>query len=84
MTSHEDRQTDASSTPRLTHLDESGNIHMVDVTEQSETTREAVAKARVRMQPETVRLIETNAVAKGSVWKWRRSPVLWPPSRRLS
>ncbi len=40
---------------------------MVDVTEQSETTREAVAKARVRMQPETVHLIETNAVAKGSV-----------------
>jgi cyclic pyranopterin phosphate synthase len=40
---------------------------MVDVTEQTETTREAVAKARVRMKPETVRLIETNSVAKGSV-----------------
>lgn len=53
--------------PQLTHLDESGNIHMVDVTERPETTREAVAKARVRMQPQTVRLIETNQVSKGSV-----------------
>src|SRR5579859_3516605 len=55
------------SNPRLTHLDESGNIHMVDVTERAETMREAVAKARVRMLPRTVRLIETNGVAKGSV-----------------
>ncbi|MBV9229956.1 MAG: cyclic pyranopterin monophosphate synthase MoaC [Chloroflexi bacterium] len=51
----------------LTHLDESGNIHMVDVTERPETTRTAIARARVRMAPETVRLIETNQVAKGSV-----------------
>src|SRR5436190_5208941 len=51
----------------LTHLDESGNIHMVDVTDRPETAREAVAKARVRMAAETVRLIETNQVAKGSV-----------------
>src|SRR5579864_4089265 len=51
----------------LTHLDESGNIHMVDVTERPETMREAVARARVRMAPETVRLIETNQVSKGSV-----------------
>ena len=60
--------TDQTSSPRqLTHLDESGNIHMVDVTDRPETTREAVAKARVRMLPETVRLIETNQVSKGSV-----------------
>ncbi|MBO0781436.1 MAG: cyclic pyranopterin monophosphate synthase MoaC, partial [Ktedonobacteraceae bacterium] len=52
---------------QLTHLDASGNIHMVDVTERAETTREAVAKARVRMAPQTVRLIETNQVTKGSV-----------------
>jgi cyclic pyranopterin phosphate synthase len=40
---------------------------MVDVTERPETGREAVAKARVRMQPRTVQLIETNQVSKGSV-----------------
>jgi cyclic pyranopterin monophosphate synthase len=52
---------------QLTHLDESGSIHMVDVTERAETMREAVAKARVRMLPQTARLIETNSIAKGSV-----------------
>jgi cyclic pyranopterin phosphate synthase len=52
---------------QLTHLDESGNIHMVDVTERAETMREAIAKVRVRMSPQTVRLIETNAISKGSV-----------------
>lgn len=52
---------------RLTHLDESGNIHMVDVTERDESMREAIAYARVRMQPATVALIEHNQVSKGSV-----------------
>jgi cyclic pyranopterin monophosphate synthase len=51
----------------LTHLDESGNIHMVDVTDRPETVREAIAKATVRMAPHTVQLIETNQVTKGSV-----------------
>jgi cyclic pyranopterin monophosphate synthase len=57
----------ANSSTHLTHLDESGNIHMVDVTDRPETVREAVAKARVRMEPHTVELIETNQVSKGSV-----------------
>lgn len=57
----------ANKSVQLTHLDESGNIHMVDVTARPETEREAVAKARVRLLPQTVRLIETNQVAKGSV-----------------
>ena len=52
---------------QLTHLDESGNIHMVDVTDRPETLRQAVAKARVRLAPQTVHLIETNQVSKGSV-----------------
>src|SRR6266516_7279709 len=60
--------TDSSNIPtHLTHLDESGNIHMVDVTDRPETMREAIAKALVRMQPSTVRLIETNQVSEGSV-----------------
>lgn len=52
---------------QLTHLDESGNIKMVDVSNKAETVREAVAKARLRMMPETVRRIETNQIAKGRV-----------------
>jgi cyclic pyranopterin phosphate synthase len=55
------------SIDRLTHLDEHGTIRMVDVTDRPETAREAVAKARVRMAPQTVHLIETNQISKGSV-----------------
>ncbi|MBV9690408.1 MAG: cyclic pyranopterin monophosphate synthase MoaC [Ktedonobacteraceae bacterium] len=51
----------------LTHVDESGTIRMVDVTDKAETTREAVARASVRLAPHTAHLIETNQVAKGSV-----------------
>lgn len=66
MASHSSEETNTQAT-HLTHLDESGNIHMVDVTERPETGREAIAHARVRMAPETLRLIETNQVSKGSV-----------------
>src|SRR6266404_4583523 len=66
MSSHSLNQPE-NQPAHLTHLDESGNIHMVDVTERPETMREAVARARVRMAPETLHLIETNQVSKGSV-----------------
>jgi cyclic pyranopterin monophosphate synthase len=55
------------SNKHLTHLDESGNIHMVDVTDRPETLRESIAKATVRLAPHTIHLIETNQVSKGSV-----------------
>lgn len=57
----------AEQPTHLTHLDANGNIRMVDVTEKQETTREAVARARVRMAPQTITLIETNQIAKGNV-----------------
>lgn len=65
MPDHESKREEQPG--RLTHLDESGNIHMVDVTERPETERGAIARARVRMAPHTVRLIENNQVSKGSV-----------------
>ena len=57
----------SDSNEHLTHLDEGGTIHMVDVTDRPETVREAIARARVRLTPQTVQLIETNQVSKGSV-----------------
>jgi cyclic pyranopterin phosphate synthase len=57
----------ADQLARLTHLDESGAVRMVDVTENQETVREAVARARIRLAPHTLHLIETNQVAKGNV-----------------
>src|SRR2546428_3055941 len=62
-----EERVEREAPPQLTHLDASGNIHMVDVTERPETLREAVARARVRMAPRTVQLIASNQVAKGSV-----------------
>jgi cyclic pyranopterin phosphate synthase len=51
----------------LSHLDESGRAHMVDVSAKPDTTREATARGRISMQPETLALIERGAVDKGDV-----------------
>jgi cyclic pyranopterin phosphate synthase len=50
---------------RLTHLDESGAAHMVDVGAKAETRREASAECFVRMAPETVRAVREATLAKG-------------------
>jgi len=50
---------------QLTHLDRKGQARMVDVGEKPVTRREAVASARVKMQPATVRALRTNALIKG-------------------
>ena len=52
---------------RLTHLDATGNAHMVDVSEKPVTARTATAKARVLMQPETLALILEGKAKKGDV-----------------
>jgi cyclic pyranopterin monophosphate synthase len=59
--------TEQSKPTQLTHLDQSGNIRMVDVTNKQDTAREAIARAKVRMSPQTVKLVETNQISKGSV-----------------
>ena len=51
----------------LSHLDEQGRARMVDVGDKLDTLREAVAKGRVVMQPETLALIQQGGLAKGDV-----------------
>ena len=53
--------------PQLTHVDQSGKAQMVDVGDKSDTQREAVARGRVLMRPETLALIRDNAFDKGDV-----------------
>ena len=53
--------------PRLTHLDETGAAHMVDVSEKDVTTRTAIAEGTVTMQAATLELIRTGSAAKGDV-----------------
>lgn len=51
----------------LTHFDEHGRAHMVDVGHKDETQREAIARGRVLMKPETLALIQEGGIAKGDV-----------------
>ena len=53
--------------PKLTHLNELGHAHMVDVTPKAETAREAIATGMVTMNMETAKTIDTGQVAKGDV-----------------
>ena len=52
----------------LTHLDSAGHAHMVDVGDKPLAQREALAEARVRMQPQTLQLIQQGGHAKGDVF----------------
>jgi cyclic pyranopterin phosphate synthase len=51
----------------LTHIDERGRARMVDVGGKDDTDRRAKAEAFVRMAPETLAVIEDQAVPKGDV-----------------
>jgi cyclic pyranopterin phosphate synthase len=52
---------------RLTHLDDAGRAHIVDVSEKAVTAREAVATSCVRMQPATLNAIVGGDTPKGDV-----------------
>jgi cyclic pyranopterin phosphate synthase len=52
---------------RLTHLDEHGAAHMVDVAGKAVTHRIATAEAVVHMQPETLAMIVEGRAPKGDV-----------------
>lgn len=56
----------------FTHLDDRGAARMVDVGEKAVTRRRAVARGRVRMQPQTLAKIRDGAVAKGDVFQVAR------------
>ena len=50
---------------RLSHLDETGAAHMVDVTAKDATKRVATAKGTVRTGPEVIAMITANGLPKG-------------------
>lgn len=51
----------------LTHVNENGDVRMVDVSEKEVTARVAVAEGFISMQPETLALITSGQAAKGDV-----------------
>ena len=58
--------------PTFTHLDEEGQVRMVDVSEKAATVREAVAQGVITMKPETFDLIREQKVTKGNVFETAR------------
>ena len=63
---------------RLSHLDEQGRAHMVDVGAKNDTERVAIAAGEIVMRSETLQLIQTGLIKKGM-----SSPLLrLPESKR--
>lgn len=52
---------------QFSHLDEEGRVRMVDITQKGESVREAVARGRVRVSPQTLLLLKEQALPKGDV-----------------
>ncbi|MBB4277343.1 cyclic pyranopterin monophosphate synthase MoaC [Rhizobium mongolense] len=53
--------------PGLTHIDASGEAHMVDVGGKADTVRVATAEGHVKMAAQTLRLIREGNAKKGDV-----------------
>lgn len=58
--------TEAQST-ELTHFDQTGQAHMVDVAGKQDTHRIAIARGMIRMQPATLAIIMQGNSKKGDV-----------------
>ncbi len=52
---------------RLSHLDAQGASRMVDVSAKAVSTREAVARGRIRIAPAAMRLVREGKLKKGGV-----------------
>jgi cyclic pyranopterin phosphate synthase len=51
----------------LTHFDNAGQAHMVDVADKAVTHRKAVASGRIQMLPATLAIVESGTAKKGDV-----------------
>lgn len=56
----------------LTHLDDKGHAHMVDVTDKSNSSRTAVAESIVSFNEQTFKLLLDDALPKGDVFATAR------------
>lgn len=56
-----------ANTDKLTHVNDSGQARMVDVSAKPRVRRRARAEGFVQLTPGTIRLVRENALAKGDV-----------------
>lgn len=52
---------------QLTHIDRHGEANMVDVSAKPVLLREAIARGEIRLGEETLKLIDSQTIAKGNV-----------------
>ena len=52
---------------KLTHFNQAGEAHMVDIADKASSARRALAGGRIVMQPETLQLIQQGGHKKGDV-----------------
>ena len=52
---------------KFSHIDEKGNVKMVDVTNKLLTVRVAKAEGKINMRPETIAMIKDGELHKGNV-----------------
>jgi cyclic pyranopterin phosphate synthase len=67
MSKPESSSPNALPNDGLTHFNESGQAHMVDVGEKKETHRIAIASGTILMKPETLAIIQSGSAKKGDV-----------------
>ncbi len=53
---------------RLTHIDDSGKVKMVDISDKQDVHRIAIAEGKIRLKEKTIRAIAENKIAKGNVF----------------
>lgn len=56
----------------LSHIDKTGSVRMVDVSEKAVTTREAVAAGEIELESATVQMVNEGCAAKGNVLETAR------------
>jgi cyclic pyranopterin monophosphate synthase len=67
--------------PTLTHFDTAGQAHMVDVGAKQDSHRIARAAGTIRMQPETLAIIEAGNAKKGDVLGIARTAAIMAAKR---
>ena len=63
----DDKQRADNPQSGLSHFDQQGQAHMVDVGNKADTHRIAVASGTIRMQPATLAVIQSGTAKKGDV-----------------
>src|SRR5438552_4597223 len=65
--SNHQRGSSGQASGFLTHVDRKGHARMVDVSGKTPLCREALAEAVVKLQQNTLRLIQRDSIGKGNV-----------------